>query len=343
MMAPWRKLMLVGLGVWIGFAQMAMAAPLQVDVAQVGALPPVDGVLDLAAIERATEIDLVRVGSMDRAKNGTTVSVMASREGLYFAFRCLDSDPASIRSRVTRENGAVFEDDSVQIFLVPNMEVRANNYFHFSVNSAGVRYSNRMMNDRPVEDWVSATRTTSEGWEAEVFIPYRSFGADLRVSRTMRGNLARNRPARSPEQRAELTAWVDPGVSLHNYRRFGFYRILEPSAEDANAPIVSRVDVGEMITRNLTRTIPDLVVDSPPAAAAPVQADRQIVLRALPASSRLEATREIMVATGRNLETVRLSLSQLPAVVATDLTEEQATRLVQILAGLGAEAQVTKK
>jgi ribosomal protein L7/L12 len=70
-------------------------------------------------------------------------------------------------------------------------------------------------------------------------------------------------------------------------------------------------------------------------------ANRAVIVEELPASARLMATREIMLATGKDLESVRLILLQLPATVATDLNQEQADKLQQALAVLG--ARVTLK
>jgi ribosomal protein L7/L12 len=311
------------------------------DVAQLPTLPKVDGIIEAADLAKATKIDLVRVGAMDRAEDPTTVSVLASLEGVYFAIQCTDREPGKISSRVMRENGPVFEDDSIQIFLAPTMEVNATNYIHLAVNSSGTKYSNSMLRDRPVEGWEAMARTTGDGWEAEVFVPMHAFGGDLRVSRFWRANLARVRSARAG--RMERTAWIDPGVSFHNYRRFGFLRILEP--KESSAPAVSsRTGGTAQLDSYVDRPIPPLPVSLPamvsaPSAGAPAApvVTKSVVITALPAPARIVVTREIMVATGKDLETVRSLLARLPATVATDMSEAAAERLQQTLAQLGVE------
>jgi hypothetical protein len=323
------------------------AAPIQVDVPQVSILPVVDGILEAQPLQKALDMDLVRVGSMDRPEDATTVSALVSREGIYLAFQCLDRDPSKIASRVVRENGPVFEDDSIQVFLSPGMETGASNYIHLALNSIGTKYSNDLANDRPVEGWTGMARTTGTGWEAEVFVPMKAFGGDLRVSRIWRGNVARVRTPRA-NGRVERSAWVDPGVSLHNYRRFGFIRVLDLSSS-GNPQTASAVRTPAPLTSIGNSPFPSIPVPKPsilpPAGPTEVKstpmANRAVIVEELPASARLMATREIMLATGKDLESVRLILLQLPATVATDLNQEQADKLQQALAVLG--ARVTLK
>lgn len=40
----------------------------------------------------------------------------------------------------------------------------------------------------------------------------------------------RMRPARGKEKE-EISTWVDPGMTIHNYKKFGFLRFVEPKEE----------------------------------------------------------------------------------------------------------------
>ena len=166
------------------------------------------------------------------------------------------------------------------------------------------------------------------------------------MSRLWRANVAR---VRSPREggRPERTAWVDPGVSLHNYRRFGFIRVLEPTDPVVGSSTPTAIALPEI--RPLSADpIPQIAPPRPailrltPATQTPVgqKANRSVIVSQVPGPSRLVATREIMVATGKDLESVRRLLQSLPAVVATDMTLERAEALMQTLSQLGIEVTI---
>ncbi|MCX7717059.1 MAG: hypothetical protein N2111_01480 [Candidatus Sumerlaeaceae bacterium] len=190
--------------------------------------PKIDGRISDEEKAQTPPISMTILGSLDKPKYSTAVYMSFLKDGFYAGFVVADPEPQNLVTRVKTENGPVFTDDSIQLLICPEKDTDRTNYFHFAVNAAGVRYSMDMDRDRPVTGWESAVQTTNEGWEAEIFLPYKVIRSKTQQG-FWRGNVARVRAARdgAPE---ETSVWVNPGATLHNFRRFGFLRIVDPQA-----------------------------------------------------------------------------------------------------------------
>lgn len=184
--------------------------------------PAIDGRLTPEEKAGASPVTFTVIGGYDRPRFPTTAYLSVTSTALYLGFQCVDPEPRSLVSKA-RTNGAVFLDDSAQLFLTPGTEVTRTNYYHFAVNAAGEKYSSCVRTDLPVEGWQAAASPTDKGWECEMLIPFAAIDATL-TPRYWRANLARERPARNSDGE-ETTAWINPGVSLHNYRKFGFLQL----------------------------------------------------------------------------------------------------------------------
>lgn len=174
---------------------------------------------------------LTRLGSYEKPRCETHVYLAATDQGLYLGFVCDDPNPGNLVTSVTQQSAAVIKDDSVEFVLCPAPVAERDNYFHFAINAAGFGYSWDMQFDRPVPEWLSEAAVTPIGWEAECFIPFSAIRGRLDVAQ-WRGNFQRNRPARLGEQ-GETSVWFDPGLTIHNYRKFGFLRFVTPRGQDA--------------------------------------------------------------------------------------------------------------
>lgn len=206
--------------------------PSQVEVPLLNEEPVIDGKLTPAEKAACAAISLQRTASLEPATYKTTVYVGVTMKGLYVGFVAEDTDLSLLTGAETPKNGAVFQDDSVQVFVSPTLDVMADAYYHFAVNAYGVSYSSNLMERAPVANWQVATskgeattgsQTGSGAWEAEFFIPLRAINAPDELP-GWRANFARYRPARG-SQVAETSAWMDTGVSLFNYRKFGYLKM----------------------------------------------------------------------------------------------------------------------
>lgn len=184
--------------------------------------PVIDGTVSPQEMKDCASTTMTLIGTLDRPKFATDAYVGVTTAGLYLGFVCSDPAPDKAVAKTKAENGPVFLDDSVEVFLAPAAEASKTNYFHFALNSAGTAYSDGMERDLPVTNWQHASKPSTGKWEAELFIPSRSVFAPSDLP-FWRANFSRNRPAR-PGEVAEQSVWVDPGTTLHNYKRFGYLR-----------------------------------------------------------------------------------------------------------------------
>lgn len=258
--------LLVGLtttSAWSAVAEAHITVPLKSDE------PNIDGKVSAEEQTGAESFSLVKLAALDAPKHGTKVYVFATLKGLYVGFVAEEPKLDTLVSSVTKENGAVFNDDSVQILITPTFETAADSYYNFAVNSNGIRYSDHLIERQPVQGWTSAVSKGDGRWEAEFFIPLGAIGASQELP-MWRANFARVRPERNGEP-AETTAWINPGVSLHNYKKFG-YMTMPRFVPGATSPAKA--------VRRSTQTS-DTELSSVPPPAAPPAASPAVDVRTL--------------------------------------------------------------
>ena len=143
--------------------------------------PVLDGVLDDAAWDDALPLDrfLQRDPEVGQpASEGTQVRVVYTAQAIYFGFVCLDRSPDQIVATERRRDQDLSRDDSVAILLDTFLDRR--NAFLFRTNALGTQFDalvtdeGRDINDSWDERWESAATVNSEGWVAEIMIPFES-------------------------------------------------------------------------------------------------------------------------------------------------------------------------
>lgn len=164
------------------YAQSAPAVP----SLRVGALPPdirLDGVLNEPAWANADAIDNL---TMTEPKEGATptgrtrVQVLANPGALVFGIICDDPDPRGIVSFTKQRDGAMSNEDHIEIVLDTFLDGRSG--YTFWVNPSGARYDGLInpgggdINSNWDGIWEAATRRTATGWTAEIRIPIQTLG-----------------------------------------------------------------------------------------------------------------------------------------------------------------------
>jgi hypothetical protein len=150
------------------------------------------GKLDDAQWLKALPVELkfeAMPGENIRARVRTVAMVLYDKNYIYFGFRCYDSLPGAIRANLS-DRDKIFNDD----YMVVTIDTY-NNYqrgFEFVVNPFGIQGDLLMMgmgNEDPSYDmvWQSAASKNSEGWTAEMAIPFKSlsFSSDENQSWTI--------------------------------------------------------------------------------------------------------------------------------------------------------------
>jgi hypothetical protein len=153
--------------------------------------PTLDGILDDEAwsgeplpLEQWMSYNPMRG---EAAAENTQVWVGYDAEAVYFAFRCLDTQPEKIRTTISRRDNA-FSDDWVGVSLDSS---RAGQLaYHLFVNPSGIQMD-ALQSGTTGEDfapdwvWQSAGRVGADGWSAEIRVPLENIrfrsGTDVRM------------------------------------------------------------------------------------------------------------------------------------------------------------------
>ena len=188
----------------------------------------IDGVLDESCWRRAeVATDFKLLDGQGRAREQTECMVAYDADNLYIAFLCRESEVGEIRATHTQDDGPVWRDDCVEVFLDPAHDHRS--YFHVIANFAGARfdeigprYPNPSSWDAP---WRVATRRFATGWTAEIAIPFRSMNRDMPMAGTVWGFNANRQEYRLLER----SGWSETLHSFHEPAHFGHLLFVPPS------------------------------------------------------------------------------------------------------------------
>jgi hypothetical protein len=109
------------------------------------------------------------------ASERTVVRILYDDDTLYFGITAYDG--GTITARLKQRDAELYHDDSIRIFLDPQMTRR--NAYSFQINPLGARRDGLIQNNTAALNewnaiWTAKTRITPEGWSAEVAIPFRS-------------------------------------------------------------------------------------------------------------------------------------------------------------------------
>lgn len=139
--------------------------------------PVIDGILNDESWNEGTWIDDFTQHEPYNGKAAsqrTEFKILFDNDNLYIAFKAFDTSPDSIVSRLTRRDNQ--DGDLVGIIIDSYHDLRTG--FHFGVTSSGVKYDQMFTNDGDNEDdtwdpnWWVKTSVNSEGWIAEMKIPF---------------------------------------------------------------------------------------------------------------------------------------------------------------------------
>lgn len=152
------------------------------------------------------------------APDQTEAYLAYDKENIYVAFYCHDSQPDSIVARETVRNAELMNDDSVQLELDPFLTYKYNDNNMFAVNARGTQNTHlgggRAGKLEWQGDWKVATKRVTDGWTAEMQIPWSilSYPRNKGVM-TMGVNFRRR------QQRTQISSmWSDLGPQFFNDR-----------------------------------------------------------------------------------------------------------------------------
>lgn len=176
--------------------------------------PQIDGNVEPAEWAQAAVLsDFVRVGGEALPGLRTTVYVAYDATSFYLAAVCTDPEPTMLCSMADKRDGAVREDDSIEIVIDTVGERK--NAAHLAINVANVQFDS--WDDDATQDfkWESATSQGETGWSAEVAMPFaRGIGPAV-------GDSWLINVARFAAGRGERSSWAPVAASLGELDRLG--------------------------------------------------------------------------------------------------------------------------
>ncbi|MFW6437962.1 MAG: beta-N-acetylglucosaminidase domain-containing protein [Armatimonadota bacterium] len=214
------KRSLAGEGVTPDIRERLGAIP-SAKIARVDEAPEIDGTLDDAAWEVATEIGpLVRHDSGEPLGEyfGTEVRVAHDGETLYVACRC-QHEGVQLHSHENagiRDGAIFFNSDTIELFIGPDADEAV--YYHLAVDHTNTKYDERRPSPGADWDggWQSAVEKTDDAWTLEMAIPLLELGADDPLTTPWRLNICR-----AFGQQSQLSCWGPTWGSFHNWPFFG--------------------------------------------------------------------------------------------------------------------------
>jgi hypothetical protein len=174
----------------------------QVECASVAAPPVLDGKLDDACWQGAPGIGALRLRTPGAADPTQPAQAWICRdaENLYVAVRCAEAAMSDVRRDVKEDNGAVWGDDSLEVWIVPQHQT--NRAGQLIANLLDKHYSSGIL-----PGWTTATVTQENGWTMEFRIPF----ACLNEPAPKPGDIWGFNIGRTEHPHKETTAWSPPG------------------------------------------------------------------------------------------------------------------------------------
>ena len=150
----------------------------KITIPRISVAPKIDGILDDAAWQDAP----IATDFVERQPNNgkpipdslkTDVRIVYDDMGIYFGATMKDPQPDQILKELTERDG-IGNDDF--FFVLLNGYNDRQQSLQFIVTAAGVQYDAKMTNDSEDSSWngvwYSAVQINTQGWVAEIFIPY---------------------------------------------------------------------------------------------------------------------------------------------------------------------------
>lgn len=155
-----------------------------IDLVRTAEAPDIDGVLDEAAWANAAQFDdFHQIEPVDKGvpTERTRVRILFDDDALYIAIEAFDSAPEKIKATQLAQGKSIEADDRIQVILDPFLSRRTG--FSFSVNPNGVRREGLfekpyLLNEDWTGIWQSAATIVSDGWVAEIKIPFKTINFD---------------------------------------------------------------------------------------------------------------------------------------------------------------------
>ena len=163
-------------------------------VAPVDVAPVIDGQLDDETWSHAKPIMLGKLLERGAVHPKSQAWLVRTDETLYVGMRLAEPNIAGMQRSVSKADGPLYQDDSVELFLSPNPD---RGYYQFVIGATGAVYDRKDHGDAAAFDSGAKAKVAigKVAWSVEVAIPIASMIAGQRVPTRWRANVYRNRYA----------------------------------------------------------------------------------------------------------------------------------------------------
>ncbi len=217
-----------------------------IDTGETQVSPQIDGRLNDACWKDIPSInDFKILGTVNKPESDTKVMVTSDKLMLYLAFECREKDNYRSVAKTEGHSRDAVNDDSVEIFLMPNPE--SKKYYHFIVGANGSWFEKKV-NDQSQDKewqvpWLHAVKKMKNGWNAEVGIPLYLLGGEKIHNPEIGFNVTRNLFGNGKKQ---YLTWAPLGKSFHETENFGVLRGLDGRKITAvSAPVILNATAGQ--------------------------------------------------------------------------------------------------
>ena len=178
----------------------------------------IDGTLDEDAWKSAPVLtNFVQSQPHDRApvSEHTEVRILQDEQYIYFGFTCFDKEPENIVAYEMKRDTWLVNDDYISLYLDTYHDSR--NFYNFYVNPLGCRRDAIVTDGQHYNSdwdgiWEAKTSITSEGWIAEIKIPFYTMRFKENGDGTWGANFMR-----SIRRKRERAYWIPISRDLGRY------------------------------------------------------------------------------------------------------------------------------
>ena len=181
--------------------------------------PPCDGTIEGPVWKKCPEWPMGACTSERPHKYKAWAKVLFGPTHVYVGVYCEEGDTEGIVATTLKRDAAVWNDDSVEVFLRPDPQ---QPYYQFVTNPRGTLYDAR---DRQAE-WdstaeVKATIQRGKAWIATFEIPMKEISAYVGEDQIWTMNIYRSRPARAGEPALQYSWSIMGSCDYHAIDEFG--------------------------------------------------------------------------------------------------------------------------
>ena len=181
--------------------------------------PTMDGKLDDACWREAAPLkDFALLKTHKPASQQTEAKVCFNDRALYFGITCFENEMGQIKAAERKRDGAVYEDDAVEVFLAAEHGLQAASatpYYHFVLNAAGTQRDDEGASPSWNARWTTAVGQEKDRWTVEIAIPFDQIPIPADAAGTWLFNIARHEVPHN-----ELSTWSPCDGGFHEVKNF---------------------------------------------------------------------------------------------------------------------------